>query len=58
MLIVRAMIVVPNRNDRRAWRRIVARMARHVPGLPAERIATIMDAVITESLTAWEDDRR
>jgi chorismate mutase/GNAT superfamily N-acetyltransferase len=39
-------------------REIVARMARHVPGLPADRIAPIMDAVITESLTAWEHGRR
>jgi chorismate mutase len=38
-------------------REIVTRMARHAPGLRAERIAPIMDAVITESLTAWEDDR-
>jgi chorismate mutase/GNAT superfamily N-acetyltransferase len=44
--------------DPQREREIVARMARHVPGLPAERIAPIMDAVITESLTAWEDDRR
>jgi chorismate mutase/GNAT superfamily N-acetyltransferase len=36
---------------------IVARMARHVPGLPADRIAPIMDAVIAESLTAWERER-
>jgi chorismate mutase/GNAT superfamily N-acetyltransferase len=39
-------------------REIVARMARHVPGLPPERIAPIMDAVIGESLTAWEDRHR
>lgn len=36
-------------------RAIVDRMAQHVPGLEAERIAPIMDAVIGESLTAWED---
>lgn len=35
-------------------RAIVDRMARHVPGLEAERIAPIMDVVIGESLTAWE----
>ena len=36
-------------------RAIVERMARHVPGLEADRIAPIMNAVIGESLTAWED---
>lgn len=36
-------------------RAIVDRMARHVPGLEAARIAPIMAAVIGESLTAWED---
>lgn len=36
-------------------RAIVDRMVHHVPGLEAERIAPIMDAVIGESLTAWED---
>lgn len=36
-------------------RAIVDRMAKHVPGLEADRIAPIMDAVIGESLTAWED---
>lgn len=36
-------------------RAIVDRMARHVPGLEAHRIAPIMDVVIGESLTAWED---
>lgn len=35
-------------------RSIVDAMVRHVPGLEAERIAPIMDAVIGESLTAWE----
>jgi chorismate mutase len=35
-------------------RAIVDRMVHHVPGLEAERIAPIMDAVIAESLTAWE----
>ena len=39
-------------------RAIVERMARHVPGLEADRIAPIMDAVIGESLTAWEDAQR
>jgi chorismate mutase/GNAT superfamily N-acetyltransferase len=33
---------------------IVAQMARHAPGLRAAQIAPIMDAVIAESLTAWE----
>lgn len=36
-------------------RAIVDRMARHVPGLEADRIAPIMEAVIGESLTAWEE---
>jgi chorismate mutase/ribosomal protein S18 acetylase RimI-like enzyme len=36
-------------------RAIVERMVRHVPGLEADRVAPIMDAVIGESLTAWED---
>jgi chorismate mutase/ribosomal protein S18 acetylase RimI-like enzyme len=44
--------------DAEREREIVARMARHVPGLPAERIAPIVDAVITEGLTAWEQGRR
>lgn len=35
-------------------RAIVARMVQHVPGLEADRVAPIMDAVIRESLTAWE----
>lgn len=33
---------------------IVARMARHVPELGAERIGRVMHAVIAESLAAWE----
>ncbi|MCW2846587.1 MAG: putative acetyltransferase [Marmoricola sp.] len=33
---------------------IVARMARHVPGLGPERIARLMHAIIEESLAAWE----
>ncbi len=33
---------------------IVARMAEHVPGLGAERIATVMHTVIAESIAAWE----
>ncbi|HWU31922.1 MAG TPA: GNAT family N-acetyltransferase [Marmoricola sp.] len=37
---------------------IVERMVNHVPGLEAERVASIMDAVIGESLTAWEDLQR
>jgi chorismate mutase/GNAT superfamily N-acetyltransferase len=36
---------------------ILHRMARHTPGLAAERIEPILDAVITESLTAWESGR-
>lgn len=39
-------------------RAIIERMARHVPGLEADRIAPIMKAVIGESLTAWEDAQR
>lgn len=39
-------------------RAIVERMARHVPGLEVDRIAPIMNAVIGESLTAWEDAQR
>ena len=37
---------------------IVARMARHAPGLPPDRLARVMDVLITESLAAWEDRRR
>lgn len=33
---------------------IVARMARHVPELGPERIATVMHTVIEESISAWE----
>ena len=39
-------------------RAIVDRMVKHVPGLEADRVAPIMDAVIGESLTAWEDAQR
>lgn len=35
-------------------REIVERMARHAPGLPPERLAPIMHAVIGEGLSAWE----
>ncbi len=41
--------------DRARERMIVDRMVRHVPGLEADRVAPIMDIVIRESLTAWED---
>jgi chorismate mutase/ribosomal protein S18 acetylase RimI-like enzyme len=34
---------------------IVARMARHVPDLGADRIARVMHTVIEESLAAWEE---
>ncbi len=34
---------------------IVERMARHVPGLGRDRIATVMHTVIAESLAAWEE---
>lgn len=37
---------------------IVERMARHVPGLGRDRIATVMHTVIAESLAAWEDSGR
>jgi chorismate mutase/GNAT superfamily N-acetyltransferase len=36
---------------------IVARMARHVPELGADRIARVMHTVIEESLAAWETGR-
>lgn len=36
---------------------IVERMAQHVPGLPPERIAPIMNVVISEGLSAWESTR-
>lgn len=36
---------------------IVARMARHVPGLERDRLARVMHAVIAESLAAWEQRR-
>lgn len=41
--------------DQTRERAIVERMVLHVPGLEADRVAPIMDAVIRESLTAWED---
>lgn len=34
---------------------IVARMARHVPGLGPERILRVMHTVIAESLAAWDE---
>ncbi len=37
---------------------IVERMARHVPGLGADRIARVMHTVIAESLAAWESGRK
>ncbi len=43
--------------DARREAAIVARMARHVPGLGVEGIARVMHAVIQESLAAWEADR-
>jgi len=41
--------------DQARERAIVERMTQHVPGLETDRVAPIMDAVIAESLTAWED---
>lgn len=38
-------------------REIVERMVAHAPGLATSALATIMDAVISESLTAWERGR-
>lgn len=38
-------------------RAIAERMARHAPGLGAERMAQVMDAVISVSLDAWEKRR-
>jgi chorismate mutase/ribosomal protein S18 acetylase RimI-like enzyme len=38
-------------------RAIAERMARHAPGLGAERMARVMDAVISVSLDAWEKRR-
>lgn len=40
--------------DREREAEIVARMADHVPGLGAERIAKVMHTVIAESIDAWE----
>ncbi|SDR70844.1 Chorismate mutase [Nocardioides scoriae] len=37
---------------------IVRRMSAHAPGLGTERLARVMDALITESLAAWEDRQR
>lgn len=37
---------------------IVARMARHVPGLDRSRLARVMHTVIAESLAAWESRGR
>lgn len=39
-------------------RAIVERMVRHVPGLEIDRVAPIMEVVIGESLTAWEDSQQ
>ncbi|WP_310962993.1 GNAT family N-acetyltransferase [Nocardioides terrisoli] len=44
--------------DREREQEIVARMARHAPGLPAELIAPVMEVVIGESLSAWEGAQR
>lgn len=38
-------------------RAIAERMARHAPGLGADRMARVMDAVISVSLDAWEKRR-
>jgi chorismate mutase len=46
----------PGRDARREAE-IVARMARHVPGLSQEQIARVMHTVIEESLAAWERDQ-
>ncbi|MCW2781880.1 MAG: putative acetyltransferase [Marmoricola sp.] len=43
--------------DPRREQVIVERMAKHAPGLGASRIQRVMDAVITESLNAWEARR-
>jgi len=40
--------------DRDREAEIVGRMARHVPGLGPERIATVMHTVIDESIAVWE----
>ncbi|MGH3411787.1 MAG: GNAT family N-acetyltransferase [Marmoricola sp.] len=44
--------------DRDRERAIVERMSRHAPGLGPERLSPIMDTVIRESLTAWENTTR
>ncbi|MGY2875275.1 chorismate mutase/GNAT superfamily N-acetyltransferase [Marmoricola sp. URHA0025 HA25] len=43
--------------EREIAEKMVQRMATHSPGLGAEAIARIMDAVITESLSAYESGR-
>lgn len=43
--------------DRERERVIAERMARHAPGLGADRMARVMDAVISMSLDAWEKRR-
>jgi chorismate mutase/GNAT superfamily N-acetyltransferase len=43
--------------DRDREREIAARMAAHAPGLGADAMMRIMDAVITESLDAYESQR-
>lgn len=47
----------PQGRDAEREAEIVARMARHVPELGAERIARVMRTVIEESLAAWESGR-
>ena len=43
--------------DRDRERAIAERMARHAPGLGVERMARVVDAVISVSLDAWEKRR-
>jgi len=38
-------------------REIAERMARHVPGLEVERVARVLDVVITEGIDRWEAAR-
>jgi len=38
-------------------RAIAERMARHVPGLEVERVARVLDAIITEGIDRWEASR-
>lgn len=38
-------------------REIAERMARHVPGLEVERVARILDAIISEGIDRWEASR-